>query len=569
MKKKKCKIIAGGMTGVILVCGVFYVPNISKAGNNEEQVVEKTFQQGNYENRKQTSSVTGTIEKGTNYEYLSYTVDMEHLLEVEEIFVESGETITTGGAILKVTEDSFQAVKEYLEKEEKQAKRSYEEEKIAYKMDLLELKAEYASQISTGDLAEEGYDNTIEMLEQQVELAEEEYKETLEIINKYPAKIKTEQSSITKKEDTLKKLKKQLKTVEKEEEKAKKEYDSAKKTYEELKKQKEEIEIVKKYLMMYQASIDNSEKKDVVEKENIIADKNQTEVKNVEDSNYESSMKENIQNTSEWQSYVQQVDKDEKAIEKAYQSAEKKYKDTLSKYEVKNKALEEKEEAIEEKEEEIDSLKSTIKKEQEELANAKKQVSEKKLNSEQAISNLEQKSVSAKKELEESKLTREGASSTYQLALKELKETLKEAKDVYKKAKENLENFEEDFKDTIWYAKQEGLLNYIGYKEGKYLTGMNPIVGYVNEEEVSVEITVDQSEVAALSVGDTVTVRTSSSPRGMMGIVSKIANEKNSTSASKVTYAVVISIQNQQKSLESGETVTVLFVNKGEKEDEE
>lgn len=548
MKKNKVKIAIACLMILIIGGGVFFIPNISKAGDEEEiSTIEGYVQRGNLEG---ISSADGTTAAGTNYEYMDVNISPNTFLEVEEVYVESGTEVTTQSAILKVTKSSYDTTKANLEKALRQAETALQEAKITYKTDVLTLKSKYMSNISIGETAKESYDNTIENLDLQVEQAKEEYEEAKNIISRYPGEIAANESKKNKKEETLSNLKTQLNSATKKEETASKEYEEAKTAYENAVKQKEEIEMIKNYIISYQGGEHSGSEN----KQNGISEPKE---KNTTDR----AEKEEISasQSSDMQTLIEKVNSDEKERETSYQTATKNYTAKKAVLEKWQQTVEKKEASIETKEKQIETLEQTIEKAKEEYEEAKKQISSLQISYKRAVSNRKQQSITAKKQLEENLLTGQGAEVSYEIELAELKETLDAAKDSYEDAKDTLDVFKECFKNYTWYSKASGTLNYIGYEEGDYMTNMTPVLGYYKGDTISVEITIDQSEIAALSVGDEVTVVTDSMPRGTNGVISMITNTKNSTSASKVTYGVTVSCDNTQGNIGSGETATVTF----------
>ena len=543
MKKSKIRMFIAGLVVIIIGSGMYFVPNISKAGGEEEKgTVEDDIKRGNLE---RISSNSGTTAIGVDYEYLDISIGPDIFLEVEEVYQKTGAEVVTQSAILKVTKNSYDTTKANLEKTLRQAKIALQEAKITYKTDLFTLKSQYTSSISIGEIAADSYENTIENLEWQVKQAKEEYEEAKNIISQYPKIITDNEEEKSKKEKIIAKLKTQLKKVIKKEDTASKEYEKAKTVYENAVKKKEEMEMINNYIMSYQNM------------EQTVSKENSTNIQNFDKDNEEATLQSP---SSDLQALIEKVNRDKKEQETSYQAAKKDYTKKKAALEKCQQAVEEKETAIETKEKKVETLEKNIKKKQEELADAKKQVNSLQVSYEQAISNRENQSVTAKKELEQNLLTSQGAEVSYEIELAKLEETLNAAKDSYKEAKDILETFKESFKDYKWYTKASGTLYYIGYEEGDSITNMTPILGYYNGNMISIEISVDQSERASISVGDEVTVITDSMPRGTKGVISMISNTKNSASASKVTYGVTISIDNVQGKIGNGESAVVTFV---------
>ena len=559
MKKNRVKIFMICLVVFIIGSGIYFIPNISKADDKEKtSTVEEYVQRGNLEI---TSSASGTTTAGTDYEYLDISISPDILLEVEELYTETGAEVTTQSPILKVTKSSYDTTKANLEKTLKQAETALQEAKITYKTDLLTLKSKYTSNLSTGEIAGESYENTLENLDLQIEQAKEEYEEAQSIISQYPSQIANNEKKKNQKEETWSKLKTQLEKAAKKEEAASKEYEQAMTVFENTAKKKEEIEIVNNYINSYQG-IENSGNQSR-QNGGIEAEEQVTYIENnsINNQSIEKERKEetSISQNCDLQIFMKKVNSDRKERELSYQTAQKDYTTKKAALEKCQQTVEKKETSIETKEKEIETLEQTIEKEKEELANAKKQVSSLQITYEQAVSNREKQSITEKKKLEQNLLTSQGAEVSYEIELAELEKTLDAAKEHYEEAKDTWKIFKNSFKNYTWYAKANGTLNYIGYEKGDYITNMKPILGYYNGDTISIEITIDQSERPALLVGDEVTVVTSSMPRGTNGVISMIANKNNSASASKVTYGVTVSIDNTQGNIGAGEYATVTF----------
>lgn len=531
MKKNKVKFLILSLVVIIIGSGIYFVPNISKAdGNKESDTVEGYVQRGNLE---ESFSSGGTTATGTDYEYLDVNMSLDTSLEVEKVYAETGTEVTTQSAILKVTKNSYNNTKANLEKILKQAKNSLQEARITYKTDMLTLKSKYASDISSGEIARESYENTIENLDLQVEQAKEEYEEAKNIISQYPKKITENTKKKKKIEKTLTELKNRLKIATKKKKTALGKYEKAKTTYENMTREKEQIEAVDNYIKKYTTNKQDHD----------------------ENNKDEATISQNL----DLRDLIEKVNNDLKVQETSYQTVKKDYIQKKAELEKCQQAVEKKEITIETKEKELETLEKNIEKNQEELADAKNQINNLQLNYEQAISYRETESIIAEKELEQNLLDSQGAEVSYEIELAKLEENLKEVKENYKDAKNALDEFQDSFKNYIWYAKGSGTLQYLGYEEGDSITNSTPILGYYNGDTISIEVSVDQSERSAISVGDEVTVVTDSMPRGTNGVISQISNAKNSTSVSKVTYGVTISIDNEKGKMESGESATVHF----------
>ena len=97
---------------------------------------------------------------------------------------------------------------------------------------------------------------------------------------------------------------------------------------------------------------------------------------------------------------------------------------------------------------------------------------------------------------------------------------------------------------------------------------MTAIAGYSNENTLSIDVTVDQTDIGKISVGDEASVSVQNMPQTVTGKVAAIETSSSSESVSKVTYTVTVSIDNSQKMLSSGDATQVIF-NQNNEENEQ
>ena len=108
-------------------------------------------------------------------------------------------------------------------------------------------------------------------------------------------------------------------------------------------------------------------------------------------------------------------------------------------------------------------------------------------------------------------------------------------------------------------ASMSGTLSEISYESGDILNSMTAIAGYSNENTLSIDVTVDQTDIGNISVGDEVSVNIQNMPQTVTGKVAAIETASSSESVSKVTYTVTVSVDNTQGMMSSGSTAQVNF----------
>ena len=130
--------------------------------------------------------------------------------------------------------------------------------------------------------------------------------------------------------------------------------------------------------------------------------------------------------------------------------------------------------------------------------------------------------------------------------------------DTYEAAKENLELFEASIGTGILYADHAGTILRMMLRVDGEIASNSMLFTYSNPEEMTITVSVDQSDIAKLSVGDTALIQSTSSPM-CQGIIREITPISTSTSRTSVTYSVTVIVTENTASLSTNETVTVMF----------
>lgn len=186
-----------------------------------------------------------------------------------------------------------------------------------------------------------------------------------------------------------------------------------------------------------------------------------------------------------------------------------------------------------------------------------------------SLSSLEKALAEAKSEYEtkllEAQLTKETslanaqrADSDYEAALEKAASDYETLKETREDAQENLELFENSVGDGYYYASGSGTVMRTMVRKDQYLTSGGTIFLYSNPEEMTVSVSVDQSDISKLAVGDTAYIE---SPEygSFRGVVTQINPVASSGSRTSVTYSVVVTVEGEAGSLPANETVSVIF----------
>jgi len=150
------------------------------------------------------------------------------------------------------------------------------------------------------------------------------------------------------------------------------------------------------------------------------------------------------------------------------------------------------------------------------------------------------------------------AKTVYETTVQSLEETLASLKDEKDEAEENLALFEEVIGDGYFYTSHAGTIVMNGIRGNSYLSGETIVVAYSNPEEVTVSASVDQSDIAQISVGDSVYVMVNEYGN-YTGIVTEINPVTQAQSRSLVTYQVTVKLEGDVSTLESNLTAYLYF----------
>ena len=164
----------------------------------------------------------------------------------------------------------------------------------------------------------------------------------------------------------------------------------------------------------------------------------------------------------------------------------------------------------------------------------------------------------------EAKLTKEqtinkaeSASKEYETNMEKAKADYEQSEDDYLDAKEALETFEECAGTGVFYATEKGNIIRTGARKGRTITSGSSIYTVSNPESMTVSVSIDQNNIAKISVGDTAIVYLENS--GTYTAVIKTINPVSSSNQSSVSYSVTLEMTGNFEGLSANETVTVYF----------
>ena len=429
----------------------------------------------------------------TNVGMTEETFDVENLttnLEIEEVYAVSGEEVTAGDKILKLTEESVTEARKELERALEDAELAYRTGKIEYEQNLITAEYTKDSAILTGQQAKEVYDETVASLQSAVTKAEEELQDAEDEIAEYESYVN----------------------------------DGSYKSYFKVDE--------------YQAIYD----------ENLKALTDKMDEWGVSWS----------QVTGGASGSVQAGGTAGEVLGSGGQNGNSSNVKTLaSLYSILEQNLKDLEEAQEKYDDAVTNASFNLQTLQLKLPGLQQAVTE-------AKENQEIQQAQAKLTYETELSTAERAESDYNTSVEKAESDLAALKSTYEDAKENLELFESSVGDGYFYASEDGTILRTMVRADQNLTSDAVVFVYSNPKELTVTVSVDQADIAKLTVGDSAYVQ-SSGNGGFTGVITAIDPVSSSDSRTSVTYSVTVKITTEDEenenssSLSANESVTVIF----------
>lgn len=420
----------------------------------------------------------------TNVGITEETFDVENLttnLEIEEVYAVSGEEVTAGDKILKLTEDSVEEARKELERALEDAELAYRTGAIEYEQNLITAEYTRDSAILTGQQAKDVYDETVASLQSAVTRAEEELQDAEDDIAEYESYVN----------------------------------DGSYKSYFK----------VDEYQAIYDENLKAlTDKMDEwgISWSQVTGGGGSVQIGGGAGANMQSGGTSNANILASLYSILEQNLKD-------LEEAEDKYEDALT-----NAAFE------------LQTLQLKLPSLQQAVTEAKE--------------DYEIQLAQAKLTYETSQSGAERAESDYNTTVEKAKSDLAALESTYEDAKENLELFESSVGDGYFYASEDGTILRTMVRAEQALTSDAVVFVYSNPKELTVTVSVDQSDITKLTVGDSAYVQ-SSAGSGYTGVITAIDPVSSSSSRTSVTYSVTvqINVEDEEDSLSANESVTVVF----------
>lgn len=424
----------------------------------------------------------------TNVGITEASFDVENLtteLEIEEVYAVSGEEVTAGDKILKLTEDSVEEARKELERALEDAELAYRTGAIEYEQNLITAEYTRDSAILTGQQAKEVYDETVASLQSAVTRAEEELQDAEDDIAEYESYVN----------------------------------DGSYKSYFKV----DEYQAI--YDENLKALTNKMDEWGISWSQVTGSGGGSTQLSADVSGNNAQPQSGGTSNASILASLYSILEQNLKDLEEA----EDKYEDALT-----NAAFE------------LQTLQLKLSSLQQAATEAKE--------------NYEIQLAQAKLTYETSLSGAERAESDYNTTVEKAESDLAALKSTYDDAKANLELFESSVGDGYFYASEDGTILRTMVRAEQTLTSDAVVFVYSNPKELTVTVSVGQSDIAKLTVGDSAYVQ-SSAGSGYTGVITAIDPVSSSDSRTSVTYSVTVqvNVEDEEDSLSANESVTVVF----------
>ena len=424
----------------------------------------------------------------TNVGITEASFDVENLtteLEIEEVYAVSGEEVTAGDKILKLTEDSVEEARKELERALEDAELAYRTGAIEYEQNLITAEYTRDSAILTGQQAKDVYDETVASLQSAVTRAEEELQDAEDDIAEYESYVN----------------------------------DGSYKSYFKV----DEYQAI--YDVNLKALTDKMDEWGISWSQVTGSGGGSTQLSADVSGNNAQPQSGGTSNASILASLYSILEQNLKDLEEA----EDKYEDAVTNASFNLQTLQLK----------LSSLQQAVT---------------------EAKENYEIQQAQAKLTYETSLSGAERAESDYNTTVEKVKSDLAALKSTYEDAKENLELFESSVGDGYFYASEDGTILRTMVRAEQALTSDAVVFVYSNPKELTVTVSVDQSDITKLTVGDSAYVQ-SSAGSGYTGVITAIDPVSSSSSRTSVTYSVTvqINVEDEEDSLSANESVTVVF----------
>lgn len=515
--RKPGKRMASVIVSIAAVCvmtgGIGYQAAVSGAQTDSTENSVKAQNTDQQESTDGSFSEEGTTQIGAVSQMPEFTVNAV-TMTVEEVYASSGDTVSKGDALFKLTDESMEAAKSYYEDAISDAENTLKTAEANLASGKLSAESTKQDADLTAQTAADSYQAQVDALDAAVEEKKEAYDEAVEQISEYQTKIDNNDYYVECAID----------------------------------EKKAAVDAATTALAQAQDTLTQAQNSDNSASQAVSTDLTyiKAQIEAGADSDTLLSVVQQAMDdytTREQQSdTLTQAQQSADAAQSTLEQAQKEFDSAVETY---NKNVEETNTEITELTDSLDDLKSDY---------------------EQAERDATTQKAELQNEYDTAVVEGKYAGSTYESTVSELESAVESAQDTLDTLKEEqtallaLEN-------GVVTADEDGTIAAVPYEAEDTLQSGTAFALYCDTQTIMISVEVPQENIAQVGVGDEVSVMIAGNRDGAVtGTVSSIASSATTGgSVSNVTYAVIISIDNSDGRLGSGSSATVTF--QGEQEE--
>lgn len=186
--KRMASVIAGIAAVCVMTGGIGYQAAVSGAQTDSTESSVKDQNTDQQESTDGSFSEEGTTQIGTVSQMPEFTVNAV-TMTVEEVYASSGDTVSIGDALFKLTDESMEAAKSYYEDAISDAENTLKTAEANLASGKLSAESTKQDADLTAQTAADSYQAQVDALDAAVEEKKEAYDEAVEQISEYQTKI--------------------------------------------------------------------------------------------------------------------------------------------------------------------------------------------------------------------------------------------------------------------------------------------------------------------------------------------------------------------------------------------
>ena len=166
--------------------------------------------------------------------------------------------------------------------------------------------------------------------------------------------------------------------------------------------------------------------------------------------------------------------------------------------------------------------------------------------------------LTAKQEYDMSLTKSKQAEADRETAVKKAQDALETAKEALEEAQEDLEDFEEAVGDGTLRTKGVGEILMVNVEAGKELSDNTVLLAFADQGTMTVSVSVGQENIAGLYIGEDAMVQIAEAGN-YEGVITEINPVSDSGGRGSITYSVSVSLMGDVSGVSPNQTATVVF----------